>query len=201
MKKIIIALSVPVLLFATDVSNYKQPQKEQSSAEQLKVMKEKRDEIREKLNKIPGLQKTMISMQQTIERASKSQRKMAELYLKSRKICEENRVKDELAGKKFNEIQDNYNECKKDIGADSVFGMHSQLMTDIGSFQETIKKHIQDSQKLIDKKDQLENSGAYADEAILMLEEQLNNNPSSNNLLNPKEKNKKNDNEELYIGN
>ncbi len=200
MKKIIIALSVPVLLFATDSSNYKQPQKEQSSAEQLQVMKQKRDEIRNKLNAIPGIQKKMIEMQETIKRASTGQRTMAELYLKSRKICEENRAKDELAGKSFKRIQANYDSCKEETGESSVFGMHSQLMKDIGSFQETIKKHIEDSTDLINKKDILENSGAYAEEAILMLEEQLNNS-SLNNVVNPKEKNKKNDNEEPYIGN
>ncbi len=191
MRKLFLVVSLSVSMFATDKSNYETAPKSQS--EQLQVMKQKRDKIRQELNEIPGLQQKIIGLQKTIEKATKGQRKMVDLYLKSRKICEQQKAKNELAGMSYSRLTSNYEKCKADTGEESVFGSHSQLMRDIASFKQTIADHIIESEDLVGRKDTLEVSGQYADEAILMLEEAVNGGGNSNTEEAPTRKtNKKN---------
>ncbi len=188
MKKIFLAMSLPISLLATDISNYKQPERVESQQEKLNKAKQQKEEIRRKLSEIPGLQKKIIAMQETIKRASDHQRKLADTYAKANKFCEEQKAKNELKGMKYTHIEKIYKDCQEEMKLDDIFSsdQHNQLMTDIKSFKQAIQTHIEESDALVNKKEALEMKETYISEAILMLEESVNN-PDGSKSDNEKE--------------
>jgi hypothetical protein len=166
------SIALSSLLFATDVSNYNE--KEPSQSEQLQIMKEKQKKIREKLQRIPGLQQKIIEFQKVIERASKGQRKLVTLYFKAKKICDTQRAKNELRGYSHSRIESNYENCLEEInGENSVFRMHTKFLKDINSFKERVKEDIKKSEDLLDENESLTVKGEYVDEAIQILEDMI----------------------------
>jgi len=172
MRRYLLLFYIPTVIFATDVSNYQQQQKPQSKAEQLQAVTQERDRIRKRLSEIPAIQKNIEAMQQTIARALKSQRKMAEFYVKINKHCIVQKAKHELAGLNSQKINSEYQKCQKAIENNPVLQQHDQFMADLKKFKDTIKEQIVDNELLVGEKDQLELMGQYTDEAFLMLEEQ-----------------------------
>jgi len=173
MKNIILVFLFSNLLFATGTFKAKD---DGSPQNQIQELKEQRKEIQKQLEKIPKLQEALIKYQKIIERSSKRQRKMAKLYFKSRKICEIMKAKNELKGRSYKSIDRSYKICKEKInGKSSVFKQHGKFMTDIKEFKEVVKKAIVEAGDLIDQKDVFLLESEYTDEAINMLQEQIDN--------------------------